>query len=299
MYVVTGGGLTMKSLFKIALRVAAIAAALVVLGWVFALVLPANEAGESNANGMTALMLSFLGSFVLAAPLYYPVSRSKLTGLSLFGVVFFAIFGLTTVLTLVEAAFFLNMTTAELATEFVRTTLLSVALAGLAVTLYPRADFDPPAPADRANPPTVGSWARRWTGVAFLYVLLYFTAGILILPIIRTWYESLGTLEPNPVQLLLLQIARGAFFVACVVPLLRSMTVSRRQASLSMAFMIPLVHAIAGLIPPNPFMPDHVRFAHMIEIGWSNFVLGLVIGFLFWKPYSKIRESADAAQDPA
>ena len=31
-------------------------------------------------------------------------------------------------------------------------------------------------------------------------------------------------------------------------------------------------------------MPDHVRYAHMLEIGWSNFVLGLLIGFLFWNP---------------
>jgi hypothetical protein len=46
-------------------------------------------------------------------------------------------------------------------------------------------------------------------------------------------------------------------------------------------------------------MPDHVRYAHMVEIGWSNFVFGLVIGFLFWKPCSTIKESAVAAQETA
>ena len=93
-----------------------------------------------------------------------------------------------------------------------------------------------------------------------------------------------GTLEPDPAFFFPFQIARGALFVAFVLPLLRSMIVTRPQASLTMAVMIPLVHGVAGLIPPNPFMPDFVRHAHMLEIGWSNFVLGLLIGFLFWNP---------------
>ena len=56
------------------------------------------------------------------------------------------------------------------------------------------------------------------------------------------------------------------------------------RMSLGLAVMIPLVHGVAGLIPPNSFMPDYVRHAHMLEIGWSNFALGLLIGFLFWNP---------------
>jgi hypothetical protein len=243
------------------------------------------------------LILSFFGSFMLAAPLYYPVSRSRLASRSLLGVVFLAIFGLSTVLTLVEAALFLQMTTTDLMIEFVRSTLLSAALAWLAVTLYPRAELEPAKPAPRDNPPSTASWVRRWTGVSLLYVALYITAGLLILPIIKTWYESQGTLEQNPALLLPLQIVRGALYVAFVMPLLRSMQAKRWQASLSMAVMIPLVHGVAGLIAPNPFMPDFVRHAHMVEIGWSNFVLGLVIGFLFWKPSSTVNGSSVSQQD--
>jgi hypothetical protein len=79
--------------------------------------------------------------------------------------------------------------------------------------------------------------------------------------------------------------------------LLRSMSVTRWQAALAMAVMIPLVHGLAALIPPNPFMPAYVRHAHMIEIGWSNFALGLLIGFLFWNPLPSGRpvSSADRA----
>ena len=88
-----------------------------------------------------------------------------------------------------------------------------------------------------------------------------------------------------------LQIVRGALFVAFLIPLLRSMRVARWQAALATGVMIPLVHGVAALVVPNPFMPDYVRHAHMIEIGWSNFVLGLLIGFLFWNPRASLEES--------
>jgi hypothetical protein len=56
-----------------------------------------------------------------------------------------------------------------------------------------------------------------------------------------------------------------------------------------MAVMIPLVHGVSALILPNPFRPAYGRHAHMIEIGWSTFVLGLLIGFLFWNPSPSAR----------
>jgi hypothetical protein len=289
----------MNRSLSIALRISVIAVALVVLGWALALVLPASEDAGDTAGGFGTALLYILSSLVLVAPLYYPVSRSNLTGRHLFGVVFLAVFGLSTVLTQIEAALFLNITTVELMTEIIRATLTSLLLAWLAVALFPAVESEVTAPSSRKNPPSTGSWVRRWLGVSCLYVVLYVTAGLLILPIIRSWYESQGTLEQNPALLLVLQIFRGAMYVAFVLPLLRSMTVKRWQASLSMAFLVPLVHGVAGLIPPNPFMPDYVRHAHMLEIGWSNFVLGLLIGFLFWKPPAASEEPAQLSEEEA
>jgi hypothetical protein len=287
----------MNRLIHITLRTLFIAVALVLLGWILGLVLPAAEDSSEIPSGVGTALLYFLGSFVLAAPLYYPVSRSRLTGRSLFGVVFLAVFGLSIVLTQIEAALFLNITAGQLMTEIFRATLAAALLAWLAVSLYPRFESDLAPASSRKNPPSTGSWVRRWVGVSLLYVVLYITAGLLILPIIKSWYESQGTLEQNPALLLPLQIFRGAMYVAFVLPLLRSMNTSRGKASLSMAFFVPLVHGVAGLIPPNPFMPDYVRHAHMLEIGWSNFVLGLLIGFLFWKPSAAAEEPAQPSEE--
>lgn len=281
------------------IRTSLIALALVVLGWLLGLLFPAREATEEVAGGLGSALLSFVSAFLLAVALAYPITRSRLSGHRLFGAVFLAVFGLMTVLTLVEAAVFIQMTPSELWIEFIKTTLISAALSWLAVTLYPQSTEKGPRVEREPNPPTTASWVRRWIGVSFLYVVLYITAGLLILPIIKTWYEAQGTLEPNPALFFPFQIARGALFVACVLPLLRSMQVNRRQASLALAVMIPLIHGVAGLIPPNPYMPAYVRHAHLIEIGWSNFVLGLLIGFLFWNPPVKAQESTQSLEEAA
>jgi hypothetical protein len=265
-------------------RTAIIAVALVALEWLLGFVLRVDRLTPEAGGGAARLGLQLLQAMVLAAPLSYPISQSRLSGRALFGAVFLAVFGLTTVLTQIEAALFLDLTPRELLILTSRLTITSLALAWLAVALYPRSGPDLAGVAHAPNPPTAASWVRRWIGVSCAYVVLYFTAGILILPVIRSWYEAQGTLNPNPALVLPLQVARGALFVAFVLPLLRAMRVTRRQAAVAMAVLIPLVHGLAALIPPNPFMPDHVRFAHMIEIGWSNCVLGLLIGFLFWNP---------------
>ena len=273
-------------------RTLIIAVALVVLEWVLGFVFPADRVTPEVAGVVGRLGPRLLRAVLLAAPLSFPIGRSRLSGRALLGAVFLAVFGLTTVLTQVETAIFLDVTPRELLTGTLVLALTSAALAWLAVALYPRLGTGHAGVERGPNPPTTASWVRRWIGVSLAYVGLYIAAGLLILPIIRPWYETLGTLDTSPALVFPLQIVRGALFVAFVLPLLRSMSVTRRQAAVTMAVMIPLVHGIAALVPPNPFMPDYVRHAHMVEIGWSNFVLGLLIGFLFWNP----SPSAQASQ---
>ena len=289
----------MNRVVPFVVRTTIIAAALVILEWVFGVVLPLERAAEAATGVVNRLLLPLLGALVLAAPLSFPIRRSRLRGGALFGAVFLAVIGLTTVLTQVEAALFLDVTPRELLIGTLRGTISAAVLSWLAVALYPRSVAEVAGDARGPNPPTPASWVRRWIGVSFAYLVLYFVAGILILPTIESWYETQGTLQPNPALVVPLQLVRGALFVAFVVPLLRSMRVTRWQAAVAMAVMIPLVHGVAPLIPPNPFMPDYVRYAHMIEIGWSNFVLGLLIGFLFWNPPAHAQASARLAQGSA
>jgi hypothetical protein len=280
-------------------RTAAAAAALVVVGWLVGLLLPAEPVAEDAMRPVSTVGLLFVSAVLLVTPLSYPVTRSHLRGWALLRVLFWAVFGLTTVLTQVEAAIFLNVTPSELWVGVLRLTITAAAVSCLAVVSYPLRPAQQLYGPARANPPSTASWVRRWIGVALAYMVLYIVAGLLILPIIRSWYETQALTGTNPAIVFPLQIARGALFVAFVIPLLRSMRVSRRQAAMAMAVMIPLVHGVALLVVPNPFMPDYVRYAHMIEIGWSNFVLGLLIGYLFWNPQASEPQLATAPLEPA
>jgi hypothetical protein len=280
-------------------RTAAAAAAFVVVGWLVGLLLPADAAADDAMGPAATLGLLFVSAVLLIAPLWYPVTRSRLRGWALLGVLFWAVFGLTTVLTQVESAIFLDVTPTELWVGVLRLTINAAAVSCLAVAVYPRRPARQLGSQEGVNPPRTASWARRWIGVALAYMVLYIVAGLLILPIIRSWYETQALTGTNPAIVFPLQLARGALFVAFVIPLLRSMRVTRRQAAMAMAVMIPLVHGVALLVVPNPFMPDYVRYAHMLEIGWSNFVLSLLIGFLFWNPQARGPRFAAAPSDAA
>lgn len=284
----------MTRVFEFAARTVPIALALMLLEWVFGLVFPGLAATDDSRSAVARYVLPFVSAYVLAAAFAYPISRSRLGGHALLGAAFLATFGLTTVLSQIESALFLDMTAEELWLGVLELTLASALLSWLAVSLYPKVQRESAGGRQTPNPPSTASWVRRWIGVSVAYVVLYVTAGMLILPRIQAWYEEQGLLDIDPALVLPLQVVRGALYVAFVLPLLRSMRVARWQAALAMAVMIPLVHGVAPLMSPNPFMPDYVRHAHMIEIGWSNFVLGLLIGFLFWNP----RPSGEQEREP-
>lgn len=86
----------------------------------------------------TCCLLPLLSAAVLAAPLAYPISRSRPRGRALFGAVFVAAYSLVGVLTQIESAVFLNMTPGELWAGVLELALVSAALSWLAVNLYPK-----------------------------------------------------------------------------------------------------------------------------------------------------------------
>jgi hypothetical protein len=48
-----------------------------------------------------------------------------------------------------------------------------------------------------------------------------------------------------------------------------------------MGLVYGVVGGIAPLLPDNPYMPADIRFYHGIETSVSNFLFGLIVGYLF------------------
>ncbi|NIP16885.1 MAG: hypothetical protein GWM87_01020 [Xanthomonadales bacterium] len=129
---------------------------------------------------------------------------------------------------------------------------------------------------------TTGTWIRRFAGASLAYVFLYFAAGLMIIGQVQEFYDT-QNMEVGA-WFLPLQLCRGALYVASALYLLRNMRCTRWQASLATGFMFPILAGVAGLLSPNPIMPEAIRYWHILEIGWSNLVYGMLVGYLFWKP---------------
>ena len=212
-----------------------------------------------------------LGALLTVAALSWSVRHSTLRGLHLALALVLLVFGLNGLLTLVEAVAFLDMTRGQVIEASLHNATYAMALTGLLVWLFPsKADSGP-----TLAPP---AW-WRWVVAALAYTLLYVIAGMLIYPKVEAYYAA-QDFRAGP-WLIPLQLVRGSVYVACALPLLRSLQASRGQAVLAMAVAFPLLAGVAGLLAPNPIMPDHVRFWHTLEIGASNAVFGALVGWLF------------------
>lgn len=139
-------------------------------------------------------------------------------------------------------------------------------------------------------------WPPAWRfGLcALAYVALYFTAGTLVWPFIREFYEA----RPMPPQVTVigLQVVRGLGYAVIVWVLMSKLRASRAAAAWVCGLTLSVLGGIAPLLIPNPYLPDHVRHAHLIETSVSNFLFGWLAGWLLSGARRKqaLREAAPA-----
>ena len=284
----------MNRLLVIALKIAGISV-LAQLGHMLiggAFVAVFGEVFPAGGGAAEVLPPMYLGTLLTVAALAYPVSRSALRGGRLLLATLLAVLGINVILVHVEAVVFLDLTQEQIAFAW-----LNGALSAAWTTCLVVWAFRDRTPA--AAPPHAAAAAgiRPWVLATAAYVVLYLVAGMLIYPMVQAYYESQG-LDAG-IWVLPLQVARGALYVAFAYWLLRSLRVTRWQAALSMACLFPLLAGVAALMIPSGFMPDHVRFWHCLEIGASNFLYGLLVGYLFWNPAQSVAARvAEVGDDP-
>jgi hypothetical protein len=108
---------------------------------------------------------------------------------------------------------------------------------------------------------------------------LYTAAGLMAWPFLRSYYE--GRPMPPLGTVLLLQIVRGALLSLLAWLVARHEPAGRRPAALSAGLAFSLIGGVAPLlIPGNPYLPDPTRQAHLVEVGISNLLFGVVAALL-------------------
>lgn len=131
-------------------------------------------------------------------------------------------------------------------------------------------------------------------GVA--YVLYYYVfGGITFYFFTRAYYPEaaqetmrLGLWFPA------IQFGRGVLMTLAVLPVIRTLRVSRAQAAFAVGALIWVAGGLAPLLVPNAFMGSTQRFIHIIEIFTQNASLGVTAAFLLRR-----RAGLEQAESPA
>lgn len=171
--------------------------------------------------------------------------------------------------TLLEAVVFSVMPASAMAIQLLVSLIPIALLATIAVAVTGK--WRGPGP-ENARPNL--AW-QRLLAVIVGYEILYFGAGTIVWPFVQHFYAD----KPLPAATLIaaLQVPRSLVFVLSALLWLRT---GPRHASLVLGVAFALIGGIAPMFPDNPYMPADIRLAHGVETGTSNFLFGLLTGWL-------------------
>jgi hypothetical protein len=244
---------------------------------------------QASAAALSLLAVCFLQATVLS----YLILRSRWTGWRLVVTLFVVFYGVATLMPQIESAVFpTRLPPGMLPRLFLMGALIAAPFSLLAVLILGRRK---PAPADpqsssRLIMPT-SEWAWKLVVIALAYLALYFTFGYFIAwrnPAVPEYYggtdpgsffAQMGTVLRDTPWLIPIQVVRAMLWVALALPVIRMLKGEWPETSVAIGLLFGVVMN-ALLLLPNPYMPEPVRMAHLVETASSNFILGVLIGWL-------------------
>lgn len=259
---------------------------------------PPPSAEEASTTLVSLLAVACLNTGVLT----FVILRSRWAGWRLMLAIFVVSYGVTTIMSQIETAVFVTRLPAGM--------LPRILLMGALVL----AGFIPPAVvilgkrkaetgSGEANSRLVmpaRDWIWRSGLIAVGYLVLYFSFGYFIAwrsPAVREYYggtdsgnfiEQMRTVVRDTPWLPFFQMLRGLMWMALALPVIRMMKGRWWEAGLAVALLFSVVMN-SQLLIPNPFMPEAVRMAHLVETASSNFLFGwLVVCVLLYRPAHRV-----------
>jgi len=229
---------------------------------------------------------NLLSSLLISITIAFLIRKSKLSRPWLAGSIFFTYFIIGHFNILIEAYLFDVTSRALTLKELFRGFIVVTLFAPLAVLIYPRE-----APIDQVgyqNRSVLG-WGWRIMVGDFLYFFLYGLAGFTLTSVYPQLLEFYGDKIP-PLELILkTQLFLRAFlFMGIAVLISNTVQWPRFQKALLIGLTFSIFGGIAPLIPENASMPGFVRWGHLIEVGISNFIYGILLEYLIGrKPISQ------------
>jgi hypothetical protein len=240
-----------------------------------------------NGMGWGAIVSSLL----MAGVVWLAMARSTASGVGLVVMLTGLVFVTTWLANIPEGVLFDVIEPAEapvlLLVTLVTAVAAIVAMTAVAGRLTAEAGPRPPSP-DRPN----GAVAWRLVALPVVFVVCYFLAGMLIYPYVEPYY--VGRAMPGPGSIASMQVLRSLALVGAAYPLLRTFR-ERRDAILVLALALPVLGAIAPLLPANEAMPASIRLVHGLEMAPYYALFGWLIAVWLGPRRQSAASSASAA----
>lgn len=268
---------------------------------------PGSSAPEPGGSAAVALVIVCLLDTIVLTHL---ILRSRWTGWRLAATVFFVFYGVMTFMSQIESAVFLTRLPAGMLPRlFLMGALIAAPFAALAVLILGKRKASVSDAEENSRLVMPGSeWTWKLAVIAAAYVILYFTFGYFIAwksPAVREYYggtdpggfmAQMGTVLRDTPWLIPLQILRAMCWTLLALPVVRSLKGQWQETALSTGFLFAVLMS-APLLIPNPYMPEPVRVAHLVETASSNFIFGVFVGWLLTGPHAS--EKAAMVQNTA
>ena len=252
-----------------------------------ALLSTTSEQPAPSEAGATLLTL-FIVSLITAAVWTYVIRRSRWKGWKLVLTVFLVFFGVSTVMSQIETAYFVTrLPPGMLQRLFLAGLIIAAVFAPMAVLILGKARFQDASGDTRLNMP-VNTWILKLSMIVIAYLLLYFAFGYFFAwrnSAVREYYSGtdpagfiphIVSLIRNEPMLFVLQAVRALLWTALAVPVIKMMKGDWWHAGLAVALLFG-VFMTAPLLLPNALMPEEVRMAHLLETSTSNFLFGWLV----------------------
>ena len=259
----------------------------------------ASSAQASDQNAASTLLLLAV-CFLEVIVMTYIILRSRWTGWRLVAAVFFVFYGVTTFMPQIESAVFItHLPPGTVPRLFLMGALIAAPFSVLSVLILGKRKSE--LVATEPNTRLVmraSEWAWKLAIIAVVYVILYFTFGYFVAwrqPAVREYYggtdpgtfaAQMGTVIGNTPWLIPFQIARGLCWAVLALPVVRMMKGKWPETALAIGLLFSVVMN-AQILLPNPYMPEPVRMAHLVETASSNLIFGIFVGWLLTQPHSE------------
>ena len=258
---------------------------------------------QTGSSTLLLLAVCLLQVMVMA----HLILRSRWTGWRLVAAVFFIFYGVTTFMPQIESVVFLTrLPPGTVPRLFLMGVLIAAPFSALAVLILGKRQADTVDTEPNARlimPPN--EWAWKLVVIAIVYVILYFTFGYFVAwrhPGVAEYYggvdpgsfvAQMKTVLRNTPWLVPFQILRAMCWVALALPVIRMLKGKWPETALSIGLLFAVVMN-APLLLPNPYMPESVRMAHLVETASSNLIFGVIIGWLLTRHDSEEQRVASA-----